>query len=94
MSITKHTPGPWRLERVEFDAGKTTIYDQSGTALASTEGFINSIPNARLIAAAPELLVALKEALRFVKNNTEDFYMAGHRLIEQIEKAIAKAEGK
>ena len=44
--------------------------------------------NARLIAAAPELLSALKEALVYVSSDS-----AAYPLIAKMRAAIAKAEG-
>ena len=62
--MNKHTPGPWRVveDRVpsslEVYAGKTAIAECWRRADVETE-----IANARLIAAAPELLAALKACL-------------------------------
>jgi hypothetical protein len=65
MSTTKHTPGPWRafVQRsvvdVEDASGKVIIhwagFDSSDTPLKEQRA------NARLIAAAPVLLAALRE---------------------------------
>lgn len=49
--------------------------------------------NARLIAAAPDLLEALKEAERFVNCHSEDWYIAGQTLLAKIRAAISKATG-
>jgi hypothetical protein len=70
-----HTPGPWSVERVDYElhgmdasyevtAGRSVIVQthmreiQSEGDLLATDG-----ANCRLIAAAPELLEALEEAL-------------------------------
>jgi hypothetical protein len=47
--------------------------------------------NAALIAAAPELLEACKESLRFIVNRPENWALGTQ---DMIERAIAKAEGK
>ena len=61
----KHTPGPW--ECGVGDEGEAQVYGSNGyqrIILASTENFriatAESKANARLIAAAPDLLAALK----------------------------------
>lgn len=73
MSNTKHTPGAWRILRtpiagrsVRFTVETETVADlalvgtphETGVCLAETEA------NARLIAAAPCLLLALQEVCR------------------------------
>jgi hypothetical protein len=77
----KHTPGPWR---VDYAQG---IMTQDGDAIAYCCEDCSSTPspNARLIAAAPDLLEALKAAVAYPI--TGNWY-------EQAEAAIAKAEGK
>jgi hypothetical protein len=53
----KHTPEPWTYEVHELSEGMSAIvYDAKGKALADHL----SEDEARLIAAAPELLAALK----------------------------------
>ena len=47
--MSKHTPGPW-------EASGLTVYDTCMDAVAS----VHSAADARLIAAAPDLLAALK----------------------------------
>lgn len=68
QSVTQHTPGPWRQEfaqsllvlanRPEGERIVAGVWGHSDEALA--EGYAN----ARLIAAAPDLLAALESALR------------------------------
>ena len=87
---TKHTPAPWKLHNATNIVGCGAGYD----LIDQTEGedivhrtFIECIANARLIAAAPDLLEAL-EALRGA-------CMAKHpSLLEQADKAIARARGE
>lgn len=84
---TKHTPGPWALDDDGFVYG---------------EGFIVSDPhsspeidldereaNARLIAAAPELLAALEWAL-----DDPDSEILGEEWANAAQAAIAKAKGE
>ena len=95
----KHTQGPWTVETILDQDG------DGGSCIArygrSREEYIlmNPTPadddeiaaNARLIAAAPLLLAALKAA----SENIDDSWMsleAYGNLIDQIDAAIAKAE--
>ena len=71
-SVSQHTPGPWVLDEVRTDSGRAfrigagemlragkgccIIYDDHG------HGDNERKANARLIAAAPELLIALQSA--------------------------------
>lgn len=66
MSEAKHTPGPWRV------AGKGTIRKGDNEWIASIH-WRNREPNARLIAAAPELLWALIDAEYALTNISETF---------------------
>ena len=59
MTDTRHTPGPWRIG----DAGFTVFGPPKPGALAETIAPVKSRANARLIAAAPDLLAALQAAL-------------------------------
>lgn len=106
--MAKHAPGPW----------KATGYDvrQAGGRYIAYTGPHHTAPadypvacmredeaNARLIAAAPDLLAACKEALEVIK---VDYFRACEvvcgesaaeqitkRIDEQLTSAIAKAEG-
>jgi len=94
MSVAKHTPGPWsvfdRRTALEILAGETTIADvrQNGQGDA----------NAQLIAAAPQMLLALKVAEPWLGKLIAD---GGHmkaaapnhavRSLEMVAAAIAQA---
>ncbi len=93
MDKLKHTPGPWKIEyndpeeeywvtRPHYDAGPAKI--------------IYNIEDARLIAAAPDLLAALQRILPFVdciaaitREDINEYEQAYKDAIA----AIAKAEG-
>ncbi len=84
-----HTPGPWRTHLVD----STSVVDATGDEVAWMQGAYKTDSdvermeaNARLIAAAPDLLEALKQ----VRLHSA----MPHTLREQIEAAIAKAEGR
>lgn len=98
MSAVRHTPGPWifyaagcaavppyvRVAKYWPQAGAYQIIaDCSHEVTGGTE----CEANARLIAAAPELLVALKEAIAF--HDGED-----NETLASWRSAIAKAEGR
>ena len=93
-----HTPGPWYLstKRPLASADSDNI-ERKEFYVFATKGNIATIPtdlishvnqdaeaNARLIAAAPDLLAACKGALE----DGDDF-----RAMKRIQAAIAKAEG-
>lgn len=68
MTTTKHTPGPWVVDH-SFDILAEGTYEQGGWRVAEVRKFDEreeSHANARLIAAAPELLAALRELVQFV----------------------------
>ena len=72
MPSEKHTPGPWFLRHPE-------IKDEQGVEIASVNCYRDCLPeeeaNARLIAAAPDLLAAceaLDEFQRDYHANTRD----------------------
>lgn len=87
MSEAKHTPGPWEIRR-----GYDTIIDSIGPCIpeeyAGSAWLKLSEADARLIAAAPELLEALKQIGAIKFSNWSDGEM---RAIARA--AIAKVEG-
>lgn len=67
MNQPKHTPGPWHV--LDHPNREYFVYGPDGNLVANCDGWINHTladkqANARLIAAAPELLEACIEALR------------------------------
>lgn len=95
MKQPKHTPGPWRVERHD---GKTEIWSQNHFVARVDDALFMSAKkhgledgNARLIAAAPEMLEALASALNFINGYGEQT-KAG--IIYEIKSAIAKARGE
>lgn len=96
--MSKHTPGPWR-SNTAFDTKylKHVCQGDSNVVARVNGGGVaeeTAIADARLIAAAPELLEAAKRMVAYVGENAiREFAEAGnpaHLLIA----AIAKAEGK
>ena len=99
--LSKHTPGPWEVRwqrknpahmHFVIDALHPTPTGEPQRYVASSERFTNpdnALADAHLIAAAPEMLEALK-ALRNVDYNT---FEELDQLLSLADKAIAKAEG-
>lgn len=87
---TEHTQGPWRIDsKTRF--GDFTIAAGENVKACEFVAKTQSEANARLIAAAPELLAALKEARAFIATITN--YDAS-KALESTWSAIVKAEGK
>ena len=86
--IMGHTAGPWRAEKFCIWAGDKYIAGTQ-TGIAEQEA------NARLIAAAPDLLIALEMALdRFTDNDMIPPNYALSRWIDRARAAISKAKGE
>jgi len=92
---TKHTPGPWRAGKqwsVVADSEIGTHSDQEnreyyGGALVCES--VRTEANARLIAAAPELLEALRDMVDVMTGCADGETVALHNALS----AIAKATG-
>jgi hypothetical protein len=100
--MSKHTPGPWGYfchhpEGSWHIGASPTTYAKGDPTIANLGQIGDQGANARLIAAAPELL----EALEAMLSHTADLDpMQGYRpeedfsAVKQARAAIAKAEGK
>lgn len=100
-----HTPGPWTVKPRERDGHADTIIAPNGRAFVQVgtheaEEQVLDYPhentqtaNARLIAAAPELLEALKVALYELEEIAER-PNARRYAAEASRAALAKAEGR
>ena len=85
--MSKHTAGPWLREGRFVYALRDTFFDccvqgPPNTPIEEKEA------NARLIAAAPDLLEALKDMVRYLDNNGKETDVS-----ELARYAIRKAEG-
>lgn len=104
--MSKHTPGPWHvgigngqgsifpdIGRTRLEAGGTALYPIA--SINSGWDAVEDTANARLIAAAPELL----EALTMVRDADDNHKLDGLPIIPlaaraKIGAAIAKATGE
>ncbi len=95
MSYTK---GPWKLQAGRsFETSDGTFYLSYGKDKHGNPNFRDFCAldaNAHLIAAAPELLEASDRALEYFYRLQEEGADGFDSVIEALEKAIAKAEGK
>ncbi len=91
MNTIQFTPGPW-----EYSSGQ--VWADGSAKCVARRGADSGIPpeqrdaDMRLCAAAPELLAALKIAVRALQDHDADEAMAGE--FETLTDAIAKAEGR
>ena len=105
---TQHTPGPWHIGsgngagsifaengRMRLESGGTTLYPVCNMVTGwNTE---EDKANARLIAAAPQMLAALRAALEAMGDSYDARDAAGpegEQLRDQIAEAIASATGE
>jgi len=101
-SRSAHTAGPWRIELLRHKLGPNTgmvsetlirPVAEGTNAIARVLNWIGTekqdVANARLIAAAPELLEALKKAVAVLD---EDDSGPADEFVSELRAAIAKAE--
>ena len=105
---TKHTPGPWLSRTTPTSAGLCHIVsaaDWRGAFIYGDrirEGVDDALPkaqelaaNARLIAAAPDLLEALQVMVRdYTASHADDGSLEMQPAILQASQAIARATGE
>lgn len=97
----KHTPGPWCIVRQTPAMGTwpAALAELGyGIWIREEDGVVDDVPskreslaNARLIAAAPDLLAAARRLHEIVPQGPPDDWMVA---MADLGKAIAKAEGK
>ena len=97
--MSKHTPGPWRLNSWQITGNGATIADLRSWPNETLMIRLEAEANARLIAAAPELLEALRGVMRWmpVYPNAADGILGGRgaydAAVDRALEAIAKATG-
>ena len=102
-----HTAGPWHVTDVSGNEGESEIIEAKHRGIAWTndswdevkqQGYISQEDraNARLIAAAPDLLAALEDVVKSAQAMMHPVAWMGESLANAItaaEEAIAKAKG-
>jgi len=84
---TKHTPGPWIESKIGNHYEEYLIYsEETGKNVAIN---VDGLANARLIAAAPDMLEALKEFLADQETMNEPY--RNEAICERARAAIKKA---
>ena len=98
MSQNKHTPGPWFVDRASpFLVRAHNNIDGRHIAHVGPANYVPRFdvdePNAWLIAAAPDLLESLVTARDWIEFSS-GMCGGGSQILEEIDKAIAKARGE
>ena len=101
VSMSEHTPGPWKSAEYFNGDCLRVIQSGSGATIAKMSKDwpgIDIEANARLIAAAPKLLVALKAILDVLKPDSLGYFQGDVNLLTcehmiQAREAIKEAEG-
>lgn len=92
---TPFTPGPWRQTGPNVRAGDALIcYATNHHANAETPE-PEKLANARLISAAPQMLMALELGVALVSNIEENDILTEHEreFLEYAREVVAKAKG-
>ena len=96
--MSKHTLGPWKHDEVNRFYWKVSVAKKGGAYVICEVGPIEgqTEANARLIAAAPEMLEALQMALddSEVMNPDGSARPISNYVFERMRAAIAKATGE
>ena len=91
--MTEHTPGPWEVNHDHPELITEIVGTDNGEEIAwLNDERGNYLSNARLIAAAPELLEALQDLLTFVDPNEN--LIGQHMEIDVARHVIDKARGR
>lgn len=102
MQEAKHTPGPWEWENVPgagiqvrgpYKGSTRLLFSDIWRQFAEREWDAEMEANARLIAAAPELLEALQGVLKIERGSSGRIILESWHE-EVIRNEIAKATGK
>lgn len=94
MTEGKHTPEPWVIEdRTEIGEGYSIVSESAHYSAAGVAHYV-SHRDARLIAAAPDLLAALVDLYTFVSGPHVSVPDTEYRKVMNAASAIAKTEGR
>lgn len=93
MTQSQHTPGPWIVQGDTYVTVNSLIIAHCKQAGNTT--LEEAQANARLIAAAPELLEALEDLIGYAEHRFGDNdYYKNHGCMNKARAAIAKARGE
>lgn len=91
---TTHTPGPWTARQWSCHAATTvTVDDPDCVTGKRTIADCESVADARLIAAAPELLAALQAIVKSLADQDDEGLIEHAQPMIDARAAIAKATG-
>ncbi len=103
----RHTPGPWTIHHENNKSDNTlSVYvpygengNKHGIAYVAPQPFYKDcqLENARLIAASPDLLLQLQNAISTIEwalNDPEKFRATVALTLPELKQAIAKAKGE
>lgn len=97
--MSKHTPGPWKCAPVKDEDGNPMFIEITADGIKEIANTANGNfsdevehSNARLIAAAPDLLALVKDCFDYL-SSVEDGVPPGGPSVERFEMVIKKAEG-
>jgi hypothetical protein len=92
--MTKHTPGPWRVEPYHEGRENFLISEDDGHTILELPDYFSKA-DARLIAAAPDTTKALEDLINAISTETTpEVFAALQPEIDAGLAAIAKAEGR
>jgi hypothetical protein len=95
-----YTPKPWTIESIE---GDNIVFDSNHHSICEVFYDGSDKPNAKLIAAAPDLLEALEEIFRTLNSDDtticqslpeKDSFYKDYNWIRKAKSAINKARGQ
>lgn len=93
MSETKFTPAPWTVARIHSNGNWLSMIVGDCKPIAEVNCDCLEASNAHLIAAAPEMLEALEDALATCEHDMQHILDNG-RLRSVLRAAISKAKGE
>ena len=93
--MSTHTPGPWVVQESFNEGVNLLVKPVPGQVVAEVDKGPNMVGNARLIAAAPDLLAALCELVGIAEFDLlDDKSNVWRSALINANAAIAKAEGR
>lgn len=101
--MSNHTPGPWMIQSRDNDLLFDVVDSRTESKLIAgpfrhelptVKGNSETIANARLIAAAPELLEALETIVCWQDVDSIGARLTSAQMLTQARAAIAKAKGE